>query len=235
MPSTLLVGATGLVGSHILSTLLESTAVTKVSTLARRPPPVQETAGKLQVIEQSDSAKWASELGTITPPPDVFFSALGTTRAKAGGLAGQRKVDYDLNLELAKAAQAAGVKTYVLISSAGTSATSPIPYSKMKAELEAAVSALEFEHVVIVKPGLLMGKREAPDLLQSALNTLARGVGLISGGRLVDFWAQDADIIGKATVTAALQAASGQGPAGRVWFVQQADIVRLGRTEWKST
>lgn len=39
-----------------------------------------------------------------------FFSALGTTRAQAGSLEAQRKIDFDLNLELAQKAKEGGVR-----------------------------------------------------------------------------------------------------------------------------
>lgn len=99
-------------------------------------------------------------MSEITPTPPIFFSALGTTRGQAGGFEQQRKIDFDLNLELAKKAKEAGVKVYVLISSAGVSTASRFGYTKMKAELEEAVKSLDFEHTVLVKPGLIVGSRD---------------------------------------------------------------------------
>jgi uncharacterized protein YbjT (DUF2867 family) len=61
----------------------------------------------------------------------LFISGLGTTRGAAGGFENQKKIDYDLNLELAKAAKNAGTKHYVLISATSANSTSMIPYSKM--------------------------------------------------------------------------------------------------------
>ena len=50
--------------------------------------------------------------------------------------------------------------------------------------------------------------------------------------KLKDFWAQDVDVIAKAAVLAAQQCAAGKKDTG-VWKLEQADVVRLGRTEWK--
>ncbi|KAI4852293.1 hypothetical protein E4T44_01579 [Aureobasidium sp. EXF-8845] len=44
----------------------------------------------------------------------------------AGSIAARRKIDYDLNLSLAKSAKASGVEIYVLISTSGASPTSRI-------------------------------------------------------------------------------------------------------------
>jgi uncharacterized protein YbjT (DUF2867 family) len=156
---------------------------------------------------------------------------LGTTKAQAGSFAAQRNIDYDLNLSLAKAAKELGVKTYILISSDAVSRTSPFPYSKMKAELEDSVKELGFQHTVIVKPGLLLGTRADSRPAEAVFRSIAKGIGMITK-RLTDFWAQDADVIGKAAVSAAMQCVEGKREQG-VWVVSQSDIIRLGRTEWK--
>ena len=155
---------------------------------------------------------------------------MGTTRAQAGSFENQRKIDYDLNLALAKAAKDFGVDTYVLISSAGTSKSSPWPYGKMKAELEEAVKELGFSHTVILRPGLLVGTRQDTRFAEAALRYLAKGMGAISGGRLKDFWAQDADVIARAAVKAGSMASSGEKPEP-VWSVEQGEIVQLGKVQ----
>ena len=198
--------------------------------LARRQP--ASTDAKLQAIISTDSAEWPSKLSSIAPPPAIFFSGLGTTRAAAGGVENQRKIDYDLNLALAQAAKNAGVKVYVLISTGGASATSSMAYPKMKGELEESVKALGFEHTVILRPGLIVGGREESRPAEAVARKIAGFAGML-GNVFKDSWAQDADIIAKAAVASGLQALEGQAPE-KVWTVGQSDIVRLGRTEWKA-
>ena len=101
----------------------------------------------------------------------------------------QRKIDYDLNLALAKAAKESGIKVCVLISSSGTSASSRIPYSKMKGQLEEAVKELGFPYTVILRPGLLVGERTESRPMEAVIRGIAKGLGAISTG-LTDFWAQ---------------------------------------------
>lgn len=129
--------------------------------------------------------------------PDVLISGLGTTRGAAGGFANQRKIDYDLNLSLAQAAAKAGVKHYVLISSSGANPNSWLAYPRMKGELEVAVSALPFEKVVILRPGLIVGAREESRPPEYAARVVAGAMGKVSSS-LKDFWAQDAEVIGRA-------------------------------------
>lgn len=107
-------------------------------------------------MASEDSSSWPGQYPSGT---ELFISALGTSRARAGGLENQRKIDYDLNVELAKAAKAAGTKAYVLVSSAGANTGSFAPYMKMKGEIEDAVKALDFDHCLILRPGLLVSLR----------------------------------------------------------------------------
>ncbi|KAL2044769.1 hypothetical protein N7G274_002544 [Stereocaulon virgatum] len=227
--SAALIGGTGLVGSQILATLTSLPSKPTIYAIARKDLPTASSS--IQPLIDTDSSKWSDSLKSLSPAPNVFLSALGTTKAQAGSFAAQRKIDYDLNLALAKAAKESGVKTYLLISSDAVSRTSPFPYSKMKAELEDAVKELGFQHTVIVKPGLLLGTRADSRPVEAFLQGIAKGVGMISKS-LTNFWAQDVDIIGKAAVSAAMQCVEGKREEG-VWVVSQSDIIRLGRTEWK--
>ena len=162
----------------------------------------------------------------------LFFSALGTTAGQAGSFANQRKIDYDLNIALAKAAKEAGVNVYVLISTSGASPTSMIPYSKMKGELDEAVKAIGFKHVLILKPGLLVGMRNDSRPGEFAARKVASFLGAVSGNVLKDAWAQDAEVVARAAVKAGLDAVAGKY-TDSVTVLGQSDIVRLGRTEWK--
>ena len=100
----------------------------------------------------------------LSSKPSVVFNAVGTTRATAGGLQNQWKIDHDLCIEIAKAAKSAGVKTFVFISSGGTRGllSGYVPYSKMKVGVEDAIKQLDFEHAIILRPGMILGERATP-------------------------------------------------------------------------
>jgi uncharacterized protein YbjT (DUF2867 family) len=164
--------------------------------------------------------------------PQIFFSALGIIKSKAGDIQGQRKVYFDLNLLIAESVQKASVKTYVLISGGmGGGANSRIPFLKMKAELEAAVKVLKFEQTVVIKPGLIVGARSDSRPVEAIFRRTARFLGAISGGLLKDSWVEDADVIGRAAVKAGLKTLDTQTPVLKVWEVGQSDILSLGRAE----
>jgi hypothetical protein len=212
-----------------LSALLSLPSISSIYSLARREP--TSTDPKLHSLVTADTSEWASKLSSITPPPSIFFSALGTTRDAAGGVEGQRKIDLELNLSLAEAAKKSGVKVYVLISTGGANANSFFAYPKMKGELEEGVKALGFDTTVILRPGLLVGNRTESRPTEFVFQKIAGLTGLLGQG-VKDAWAQDAEVVGKAAVAAGLKALEGGQP--KVWQVGQAEIVRLGRTEWKA-
>lgn len=180
MSSAAVFGCTGAVGSQILATLLATDTFPTVKTISRRLPSAQSP--KLEAIEEADTTKWGPRISTLTPLPSVVFNAVGTTRAAAGGIQNQWKIDHDLCIENAKAAKEAGVKTYVFISSAGTRGLvgGYVPYSKMKIGVEDAIKDLGFEHAIILRPGMILNREHAKapmfEALVGNLNKLGQGV-----------------------------------------------------------
>jgi len=80
-------------------------------------------------------------------------------RKKAGSKENQYRIDVTYQLETARAASVQGIRTCVLVSSAGADASSRFFYSRIKGELEEAVKQLPFDHIVILQPSILDGNR----------------------------------------------------------------------------
>ncbi|KAK3316142.1 hypothetical protein B0H66DRAFT_479370 [Apodospora peruviana] len=232
MSATAVFGSTGLVGSQILSTLLSTPKnTTTIQTISRRAP--SSSGAKLQATIEPDTSLWASKLAALSPAPSTVFSALGTTRQAAGGIANQWKIDHDLNVELAKAAKRqVGTRTFVFISSAGSSGViaNRLPYTQMKQGVEKAIEDLGFEQSIILRPGLILGDREVPHQGGPLLIGVVRALGRWIGQGAQDRWGQEADVIARAAVHAARIAEEGKAPA-KHWVLECADIVRLGRNE----
>jgi len=69
-------------------------------------------------------------------------------------------VDFDANLAVARAALAAGAARCGLVSAMGASSKSRVFYSRVKGELEDALTQLPFRGLVIARPSLLLGDRQ---------------------------------------------------------------------------
>lgn len=152
--SALLLGATGLVGSHCLDLLLDESRYTSVRVLSRSP--VERKHGKLEVVRM--------ELDAMAEHPELFrvddvFCCLGTTMARAGSEAAFRRVDHDYPLQAAQLAAAEGADQFLLISAIGADPQSRIFYNRVKGEVEVAVKRLPFRAVWLLRPSLLLGDR----------------------------------------------------------------------------
>lgn len=247
MSTAAIFGCTGAIGSHILTILTELDAIASIKTISRRLP--KDKSPKLEAIQEADTSKWGGMISSLNPKPSIVFNAVGTTRALAGGIQNQWKIDHDLCIENAKAAKEAGVKTYVFISSAGTRGllSSYVPYSKMKIGVEDAIKELDFEQAIIVRPGFILGDREKPKApwaeivvrnmhkvsqgLQDSIGTLCQPHTYTLSHTNSYAVGQMQDVIAKAAVSAALTAEQGKAPS-KYWVIEQADVVKYGRTEW---
>jgi hypothetical protein len=230
MSTSAVFACTGLVGHHILATLLASDSASTVQTISRRAPKTAPSP-KLQATVEPDSSQWPAKLAALTPPPTTVYSALGTTRAAAGGLANQWKIDHDLNVDIVKAAKARGdVSTFVFISSGGTRGLpfSVTPYARMKNGVEDAIKEADFDHAVILKPGLIKGEREVGRAGDGLIVGVSGLIGKVFGQRAMDTWSQDAEIIGRAAVRAAEMVAAGRAPA-KYWVIEGLEITEMGR------
>jgi uncharacterized protein YbjT (DUF2867 family) len=152
-------GATGMVGRAVLARLTadKTSTYAAVHTLGRRAPELPAGAQSARLVSHVSQ----SLLEVQVPPADDMFIALGTTIAVAGSQAAFRALDLDAVLALARAARAAGVRRLGVVSAMGADAKSPVFYNRVKGEMEQAVSALGFDTVVIARPSLLDGERDA--------------------------------------------------------------------------
>ena len=149
------IGATGLVGKQLVQKLLENQSFEKVRIFVRRDSGIQHPKLDQQIIDFSDEKTWAKQL-----TGDVLFSALGTTLKQAGSKEKEYEVDFTFNLNFAQKAKENGIENYVLISSIGANAKSNIFYTRMKGELDEAVTKLNFKNLAILRPSSLTGERK---------------------------------------------------------------------------
>jgi uncharacterized protein YbjT (DUF2867 family) len=78
---------------------------------------------------------------------------------QAGSEKAFRQVDYDFVLSFARAAKAAQVQRFVVVTSAGADARSKNFYLRVKGEVEQALEGMNFASLDILQPGLLLGWR----------------------------------------------------------------------------
>lgn len=152
----LLLGATGLVGSHVLELALADPRVTAVTAPTRKPLPSRP--GLSAPILDFDKIPQDPSMWTA----DAVICALGTTLKSAGSRERFHRVDHDHPVEIAKLAKAHGTSCFVLNSAKGADIKSLFFYSRVKGETERDILALGFDRTVLVRPGLIDGLRPEP-------------------------------------------------------------------------
>lgn len=153
-PTVLIAGASGLVGRALLAQLLDEDHAA-VHALLRR-----------EVADLPNSPRLSRHLVDFAHPAalahaDELYIALGTTIRAAGSKAAFRAVDFDAVVNVARAARAAGIERCAVVSALGANARSKVFYYLVKGEMERALHELHFERLVIARPSLLAGTREA--------------------------------------------------------------------------
>lgn len=151
MKKALVLGGSGLVGSHVIELLLADSRYL-VSALVRKPLAIQH---ERLIIIPFNFDNPDKRLVTA----DEIFCCLGTTIKTAGSKASFYKVDYEYVLEIAQIAKSNGAKKIALISSMGANKNSFIYYNMVKGGIEAALTNLDFESLFILRPSLLLGRR----------------------------------------------------------------------------
>jgi uncharacterized protein YbjT (DUF2867 family) len=148
--TALLAGATGLIGRELAA---QWQGKGRLHLLVRRPPAAHAPGHTVHVVD----------FAALPPLPAAqeAYCCLGTTIKVAGSQAAFRAVDFDAVLAFARAARAAGVRRFAVVSALGADARSPSFYSRVKGEMEAALAEVGFAYVVIARPSLLAGNRAA--------------------------------------------------------------------------
>jgi uncharacterized protein YbjT (DUF2867 family) len=150
-----LVGASGLVGSHVMAEA-RAFAGLRLIGVARREVPLPPGARMEMLVAPVED--W--DVAIAASGASALICALGTTFNKAGrSEQAFRAVDHDLVLAVARAAKAAGIEAMVLVSSVGADPASKHLYLRTKGEAEQAVERLRFRRLDILRPGLIRGER----------------------------------------------------------------------------
>lgn len=152
MKHVVVVGGTGLIGSHALHLLAQKQNIDALSLVrtARTPGPVKERVFDFQ--------RDAALIGSSQMPCEALLCVVGTTLRKAGSKKAFRAVDFDLPLRLAKSLSENNPGAiFATVTSVGADSKNGF-YLQTKFELEAELKKLDL-HVIIARPSLLLGER----------------------------------------------------------------------------
>jgi len=202
---TLVVGASGLVGSLLVRKMIADGRSKELYLLVRAP--LRDHIDGV-TVHAAPTTQWPEIIASVKPARAV--SCLGSTMKKAGSKQAFAAIDRDLVAEVGKAAKAAGARQFITVSSTMADANASGFYLKTKGQAEQLLRGEGFDRLDIIRPGLLRGERSGETRLGEGLAIIASPVmDLLLHGSLRRFRSIDAGTV--AAAIAALLTEDGQG------------------------
>ena len=150
-------GSTGLTGSNLLKYLEHDTYFSKVNVITRKPIHFKNSKFKNIVIDFSDINSIQNSLKNS----QIVFVSIGTTQSKVNwDLKKYKKIDYEIPINIAKAAKKLNIKKYLIVSSAGADINAKGFYLSLKGQIESDIIKIGIKNTYIFRPSLLLGARK---------------------------------------------------------------------------
>lgn len=203
--TALVLGASGLVGSHCLQLLLDNAAYDKIIVWLRKPLPVQHAKLQQEIINFDQLSPYADKLKNV----QEIFCCLGTTIKKAGSPEAFYKVDFTYPHEIAKLAAQNGVQQFLIVTALGANSRSSIFYDRVKGEIETALGKLPLPGLQIFRPSLLLGERQEFRLGERIGAIVFTALSFAFFGRLRRYRAIEASVVAEAMIRIAQQNLTG--------------------------
>lgn len=195
--TALVIGATGLVGAHLLNLLLADGHYTQVTAITRKPiSPQPGFENLIGSFEDGDTLLSGKAF-------DDVYCCLGTTMKKAGSKKDFRKVDYDYPMKVAELVKGTGTKQFLVVSAMGADPESSFFYNKVKGELERDLGHLGFESLHIFRPALLLGARNEKRPGEKLAQYIFKALGFLFFGPLKKYKAIDYRKVARAMIVQA--------------------------------
>ena len=153
--TAIILGATGLTGSHLLEIILNDSDYDRVKVFTRKKLSISHPKIEEHVIDLLKLSDYANEFKA-----DVVFCCVGTTKAKTPNKELYRAIDYGIPVEAAKLCKQNSIKQFIVISALGAKPESKVFYSQLKGEMERDVLAQQIEHTHLLQPSLIVGDRK---------------------------------------------------------------------------
>lgn len=208
--TAVVIGASGLIGGHIVDELLKDHAFSQVRVLVRKQLPVIHDKLQQEVADFNNTDDYREKFGN----GDIIFSCIGTTQKKVkGNNTMYEKIDFDIPVNAAKIGVSKNYRKFLIVSSVGANENSSNFYLKLKGKTENAISKFEFESICFFRPSMLLGERKELRRGEKILQVTMKFISLLLFGKLKKYRA-----INAADVAMAMVAESKQNDPGIHYF-----------------
>ena len=155
MKTALLFGASGLVGSHVLSQLISNNNYSKIKLFVRSSIDISDP--KIEII-QTDFNNLENHREDIKGD-DCFF-CIGTTKKNSPDKNEYQRIELNIPKQVAQIAKSNNIKSYFFVSSGYANSKSSGDYLKYKGLVEEEILNLGFSKTGILRPSFILGSRK---------------------------------------------------------------------------
>jgi len=196
----ILVGASGLIGSNLLSLLIESDEISRILLLVRKPLKVSNQKVQELIVNFDELEKFRSEI-----MGDIIYSCLGTTKAANPDTDQYRKIDLEYPLILAEIGVKNGISQFHLVSSLCANHTASNSYLKLKGELEKELKQASILSLHIYQPSLLTGNRKESRKLEKLATSAFKLIDPLLIGPLIKYLSIKAETVAQAMLNQSIK------------------------------
>ena len=155
MKIALVFGASGLVGSQLVSLLIKSSDYSKIKLFVRSP--IKFDDSKVEVI-QTDFNNLSNYINVIKGD-DCFF-CIGTTKKNSPDKNEYKRIELEIPKEIGQISKLNLVKSFSFVSSGYANPKHSGDYLRYKGLVEEELKRLQFDKLGILRPSFLIGERK---------------------------------------------------------------------------
>lgn len=196
----ILIGASGLIGSKLLSMLIASDQISDVLLILRRRLDVSHVKIHQLIINFDDLPAYRREI-----QGDIIFSCLGTTRTETPDPDLYKKIDLEYPLSIALYGLENGVQQFHIVSSIGADAASSNAYLKLKGQLENELKKINYPSLHIYQPSYLTGERKKKRISDKIISPLLRLIDPLLAGPFKKYRSIPAEKVARAILNQSLK------------------------------
>ena len=154
--SVVILGATGMVGSHVVKSLLkQQSLISQITILGRRKIENLE-AGNIKIQQYEIDIFKPESYRSFISGHSLAICTLGVGQPSSVSKEQFINIDKTAVIEFAKICKEAGVPHFEILSSLGANPSSSMFYLKTKGELNEALKSMDFKRLSIFQPSLII-------------------------------------------------------------------------------
>lgn len=153
--TVIIAGSSGLVGQEVVKQLLIDPMCKEIILLVRKATDMKHEKIKEIIFDFT-----AHEYNLENIHADVMIICIGTTMRNAKSKSAFEEVDLHIPVKLGRLAQKLNIEHLSVISALGAHAKSTFFYNRVKGKMESQLISMNFPHLTIVRPSLLIGDRD---------------------------------------------------------------------------